>query len=486
MADEKVKRKKVRRKLKSPYAWTRKWVHEGELPIEEISRLSSTYMGHLGKVLTERDAVAYWKERLTSEGFWDLDGVSGLDPGDGFFIENRGKGLLVGIAGRKDILEGANIIVSHLDSPRLDLKPRPVSGDGDTGLGMLRTHYYGGIKKYHWVNIPLCLTGKVVRTDGEVIDVSIGRKRNDPVFVIPDLLPHLSKTQNRRKLSDGIRGEELRAVAFSGPVFSDEEKDPVSRKVMSYLRRRYGISEEDLISSELCLVPAWGPREVGLDRGLIGSYGHDNRASSFSANESLLSMRREGEVPDRWCLSICFDKEEIGSEGPTSARSAFVELSFHRIMELSGKRGTSRELSAAMSSSFALSADVKSATNPLFRSVQDPANSARLGAGLTITKYTGRGGKIGANDASAEMVSAIRRLYNEHGIVWQMQETGKVDQGGGGTVAKFLAARNMDVLDTGIPLLSMHSPFEVLSKSDLYMAYKGFSAFFLHHPVQKP
>jgi aspartyl aminopeptidase len=254
-------------------------------------------------------------------------------------------------------------------------------------------------------------------------------------------------------------------------------------KVLEHLNKEYGMVEEDLISSELCLVPSWPPRDVGLDRGLIGAYGQDNRVSSFCAMRALIDLKRQDARPKRWGGVMCFDKEEIGSEGNTSARSMFLELTFYRLLELAGQRGRRRDLSGSLRSSFALSADVKSGVNPVFKGVQDPTNSARLGAGLTITKYTGRGGKSGANDASAEMVSGIRRLFNDEGIIWQMQETGKVDMGGGGTVAKFVAERNMDVLDVGIPLLSMHSPLEVSAKVDISMAVKGFKAFLEKYPV---
>lgn len=479
VGQDKVKKKKVRKKIKDPHSWKRRWSTDSKFDSGEVESISREYMDHLAASTTERESVKYWVEELKKAGFKDLSRSRTLKPGEGFYLVNRGKAIAVGIAGRSDIKEGVNIIVSHLDSPRLDLKPMPITGDSDTGLGLIRTHYYGGIKKYHWVNIPLALKGSVVKENGEKVNIDIGARDDDPVFVIPDLLPHLSKNaQNNRKLSAGIKGEELQAVMGSGPFTDEDEDGGIVEEVMDLLEEEYDIYQEDLVSSELCLVPAWKPREIGLDRGLIGAYGHDNRVSSFASNRALVSLKKERGIPDRWCLSLCFDKEEVGSDGPSGARSAFVEIMIYTMLEMTGHRGTGRELRKTMSNSFALSADVKSGINPNYKGLQDPNNSARLGAGLTITKYTGRGGKVAANDASAEMVSSIRRIYNDNKIIWQMQETGKVDMGGGGTIAKFMATRNMDVLDTGIPLLSMHSPFEVLAKFDLLMAVKGFRAFY--------
>ncbi|MCU0798484.1 MAG: aminopeptidase [Candidatus Thermoplasmatota archaeon] len=484
----KVAKKAVRKVVKDRYSWERRWTAPEMGGKEGIEELASDYMGHLSRCRTEREAVAYWKEALLGAGFIDGDctQVSRLSPGDGIFFTNRGKAISAFIAGSEGPDAGVNIIVTHLDSPRLDLKPLPIDGDKDTGLSFLKTHYYGGIKKYQWVNIPLSLHGRVVRSDGSFADIRLGDGPDEPVFVIPDLAPHLSrKVQDGRRLMEGIKGEEL--LALSGMGRADMEKDEgrpsVVRQVLEHLNKEYGMVEEDLVSSELCLVPSWPPRDVGLDRGLIGAYGQDNRISSYCAMRALMDMKRHQIGPKRWGGVICFDKEETGSEGNTSARSMSLELTFYRLLELAGQRGRRRDLSGSLRSSFALSADVKSGVNPVFKGVQDPTNSARLGAGLTITKYTGRGGKSGANDASAEMVSGIRRLFNKEGIIWQMQETGKVDMGGGGTVAKFLGERNMDVLDVGIPLLSMHSPLEVSAKVDLSMAVKGFKAFLEKYQV---
>ncbi len=473
----------MKRTKKDPHSWERRWNARIIKDPSSVEALAAEYMDYLDRARTEREAVNYWLERLEDAGSVDLArrGRNKLRPGRVFHMVNRDKQLLAGLVGEKDPESGLNMVVTHLDAPRIDLKPRPVDGDPDTGIGLLRSHYYGGIKKYHWVNIPLAIHGRVVRDDGTHVDICIGEQESDPVFMIPDLLPHLSgKTQNKRKLSEGIKGEELNPIIGSGslPEEDDEGLGPVVRDVLEHLQNEYDIVEEDLISSDLCLVPAWKPRDVGLDRGLIGAYGHDNRVSSFCAMKALLDLSESKETLSRWPVVMNFDKEEVGSEGATGARSEFLEMALYEILSWSGRRGSRKELMRTMSSSFALSADVKSAINPSFKGVQDPNNAARLGAGITITKYTGRKGKMAANDASAEMVGEIRRLFNENDVIWQMQETGRVDQGGGGTVAKFVAVRNMDVLDVGIPLLSMHAPFEVMAKTDLYMARSAFRTFF--------
>jgi aspartyl aminopeptidase len=474
--------KKVNKAKKDPYSWKRKWTAQQKIDQKEIERISELYIDYLDSAKTEREAVDYWIEKLEAARFKEHTPKirRSPKPGEGFYKVNRDREIIAGIVGKTDLIDGANLIVTHLDAPRIDLKPQPIHGDPDTGIGFLRTHYYGGIKKYHWVNIPLSLHGRVIRKDGSKVDIVIGEKDSEPIFLIPDLLPHLArKAQNRRKLSEGIKGEELLAIIATGELPEDEEeRSPVVNDVLSYLNSEYGLEEEDLISSDLTLVPAWKAREIGLDRGLIGAYGHDNKVSSFCATQAIIDMKLSKKKPERWALAVNFDKEEIGSDGNTGAKSQYLELVIYDLLEWAGKRGTRRELMSSMSSSFALSADVKSGMNPLHKAVQDPMNSARLGAGVTITKYTGKGGKVGANDASAEVVSSIRRIFNDHKVIWQMQETGRVDAGGGGTVAKFVASRNMDVLDIGIPLLSMHSPFEVLSKMDVYMGHAAFSAFY--------
>jgi aspartyl aminopeptidase len=427
----------------------------------------------LDRCRTERECATYIAQALHDSGFIDLAEKDPPPPapGQGFYLVNRGSEIAFGRVGRSPLTSGTNLVAFHMDSPRLDLKPIPLDGDVDTGLGLVRTHYYGGIKKYHWVNIPLTLRGTIEREDGRTIDVG----PDGWTLIIPDLEPHLShKVQDHRKLPEGITGEELVALGALGRGDEDCERQPVVLDMLRALNDRYGTTEEDLICSDLCLVPQYPPRDVGLERGMIGAYGQDDRVSAYSAMRAMLGSSD----PERWALSIGFDKEEIGSEGATGARSFFLESFYYKLIEWTGSRGMRRDLNSVLSRTFCISSDVKAAVDPVFKGVHDIQNAARSGSGITITKYTGSGGKSDANDASAEMVFKLRSHLNSLKIAWQMQETGKVDEGGGGTVARFLSSRNMDVIDVGIPVFSMHSKFEVISKADLYMAFKAFSGFF--------
>jgi aspartyl aminopeptidase len=471
----------LKRKPMEPHTWKRRWSREKIDDPSLPERMCEEYKSFLDTCRTERECVQRIGGILSEHGFIDL--ASGQRPpprpGLGFYMINRGSGIAFGRVGSTDIMEGTNILAFHMDSPRLDLKPLPLDGDADTGLGLIRTHYYGGIKKYHWVNIPLTMRGTIRRSDGVTIDVAKDRW----TFVIPDLEPHLShKVQDHRKLPDGITGEELVALAAQAGVDEDAERQPVVGAMLRALSERYGTTEEDLISSDLCLVPEYPPRDVGLDRGLIGAYGQDDRVSAFCALKGMIDTPEAG----RWALAIGFDKEEIGSDGPTGAKSAFLESFIYGLLEWMGRPGSRRELNSVMSRSFCISSDVKAAVNPIFKGVHDIQNAARAGSGITITKYTGSGGKVGTNDASAEMVYSLRSHLNGNGVAWQMQETGKVDEGGGGTVARFLASRNMDVIDVGIPLFSMHSKYEVVSKADIYMAYRAFGTFFGNFRPSRP
>jgi aspartyl aminopeptidase len=456
-----------------PHSWKRRWSREQIADPAETANLAEGYKGFLDECRTERECVRWTSRSLRSLGFSDLsqNDLPPAEPGRGFFLANREGGIAFGRVGTEDFLSGTNLLVFHLDSPRLDLKPIPLAGDGDTGLGLVRTHYYGGIKKYHWVNIPLTLRGTLRRSDGTSVDVS----GEGWTLVIPDLEPHLShKAQDHRKLPEGIQGEELVALAAQSTPDPESDVQPVVRSMLESLNRTYGTTEEDLICSDLCLVPQFSPRDIGLDRGMVGAYGQDDRVSAFSAFRAVTGTPS----PARWAVAIGFDKEEIGSDGPTGAKSAFLELLYYKLLDWTGHRGSRRELNMVFTRTFCISSDVKAAVDPIFKGVHDIQNAARAGSGITITKYTGSGGKAGTNDASAEMVHALRSHFANHEIAWQMQETGKVDEGGGGTVARFMAYRNMDVLDVGIPVFSMHSKFEVVSKADLHMAVKAFSAFF--------
>jgi aspartyl aminopeptidase len=388
---------------------------------------------------------------------------------------NRNKSIAVAVLGKRPIEDGLNIIASHIDVPRLDLKQNPLYEDDDTKLALFKTHYYGGIKKYQWVNIPLALHGKVVKGDGSEVDINIGESPDDPVFTITDLLPHLArKKQAKRALAEGIKGEELNILVGSRPVSDKHAKKKVKLWILDYLNKNYGMVEEDFVSAELEIVPAGRARDIGFDRSLVGAYGHDDRICAYTSLRALTDIK----TPSRTGLALMFDKEEIGSEGSTGVKSRFLVNTIGDLIGLRNPGYPESMLRKALENSRALSSDVNAGINPNYKGVHETRNAARLGHGVVITKFTGSGGKYASNDASAEFMGAIRRLLNENKIIWQTAELGKVDEGGGGTVARFLAEHNMDVIDCGPPILSMHSPFEISSKIDIYSTYEAYRAFF--------
>ena len=441
------------------------WKKKSQEELADLFEFSERYKTFLDRAKTEREAVRVIQDALSSHGFAE-------DWGQGrVYRINRGKEIIAFARGTQSLAEGFNIIVAHIDAPRLDLKQNPLYEDVD--LGLLRTHYYGGIKKYQWVATPLSIHGIVVKTDGREIDLVIGENEDEPVFSIDDLLPHLSrKTQDEKKLSEAIDGEKLTLLFGSIPI-DGEEKEAVKKGILALLKDKYGIEEEDFISAEIEIVPAFKARDVGIDRSMIGAYGQDDRVSAYAL------LRAISETPDplRPYLAIFVDKEEIGSEGNTSMRSNFLHLFLDEMCE--GLRFQSSEaiIRKMLFRSKALSADVNGAMNPTYQDVHEKQNACYLGHGLCITKFTGHGGKVGANDAHAEYVAEIRRIFNNEGILWQTGELGKIDEGGGGTVAKFLAEYGMDIIDCGTPLLTMHSPFEISSKLDVYETYRAFKAF---------
>ncbi len=441
------------------------WKLKTKPEIKEIFDFAEAYKRFLDGAKTEREAAAFVVGRLSERGF-SADGSLRC------FGVNRAKELIAFVAGSAPFDEGLNIVAAHTDAPRLDLKQNPLYEDVD--LALLRTHYYGGIKKYQWVSIPLAIHGVVVRADGSTVDISLGDGPDDPVFAIDDLLPHLSRsTQEQKKLSEAIEGEKLTLLFGSLPM-AGVDKEPVKHAVLSILADRYGICEEDFISAELEVVPAFPARDVGLDRSMIGAYGQDDRASAFAMLEAIAGC----EKPRRSCLAIFADKEEIGSEGNTALQSSFLTVFLYGVLKKIDPSLDYGRLKEILFRSRALSADVNAAVNPDYQEVHERQNASMLGRGICISKFTGHGGKGGASDANAEYVGEIRRLFNEHGILWHAAELGKVDQGGGGTVAKFLAQHGMDVLDCGPSLLTMHSPFEISSKLDIYETYRAFKAFF--------
>lgn len=420
------------------------------------------YMAFLNEARTEREAVKIAIEMAEDKGFVEyVDGMK-LTPGDKVYCNNRSKALMLAVIGKKSLEEGCVIAGAHVDSPRIDLKQNPLYESDE--LAYFKTHYYGGIKKYQWVTIPLELHGVVALKNGETIDVSIGHDPSDPQFVITDLLPHLGKEQMRKTMEEGITGEGLNILIGSIP-YADEGSDRVKLAVMSILNDRYGIVEEDFLSAELTAVPAFEVREIGLDRSLIGGYGHDDRVCAYAELKAILDL---DEAPEKTAVCILADKEETGSDGVSGMQSSAFECFVEELCA-----GQNVPLRRCFKNSFCLSADVTAAFDPNFPEVSEKRNDAKLNYGMGICKFTGARGKSGTSDASAEIVGYLRRIFADAGVVWQMSELGKVDQGGGGTIAKYMANRNIDTIDAGVPVMSMHAPFEVVAKFDCFMTYLG-------------
>ncbi|MBQ6893971.1 MAG: aminopeptidase [Clostridia bacterium] len=428
------------------------------------------YIKYLDLGKTERLCVEYSKELAEDMGFKNIDNIEKLEAGMKVYKINRAKNIVLSVIGSEDIEKGFNLVAAHIDSPRLDLKQIPLYEDSN--MAMFKTHYYGGIKKYQWTAIPLSLIGVIVKENGEIINVNIGEDDEDPVFTISDLLPHLAAEQMEQKLSKAFTGEDLNVLAGSIP--SDSEKDKYKENVMKLLEEKYGICEEDFISAELELVPNFKARNLGLDSSMIAAYGHDDRVCAYTALKAIFDI----ENPKR--TSVCFlaDKEEIGSMGCTGMQSRFFENFVAEMIDKIKPCYSELMLKKAISASMCLSSDVTCAMDPNFKSVSEPMNSAYLGEGVAFAKFTGARGKSSTSDANAEFVAKIRKILNDADVAWQMAELGKVDQGGGGTVAQYIANLDMDTIDCGVPLLSMHAPYEVASKVDIYMAYKAYRAFY--------
>ena len=437
----------------------------GEL--EAIEAYCSGYKQFLDGGKTERECVDRTIALAETAGFRPYVRGMELKPGDKVYQSNRGKAVMLAVIGRKGLDQGVNIGAAHIDSPRLDLKQNPVYEADE--LAFFKTHYYGGIRKYQWVTIPLELHGVVALKGGNVVRVSVGNGEGDPLFTIDDLLPHLGAEQSKKPLGEAIPGESLNILIGSRPLADDEGSDRVKVAVLELLNRKYGIVEEDFISAELCAVPAFRASDIGFDRSMIGAYGHDDRVCAYAALAALLQL----DTPERTAVCMLADKEEIGSEGVTGMKSA----SFDTFMaDLCAAQGVLPR--ACYEKSFCLSADVTAAYDPNFADVYEKRNSAFVNYGMGLCKYTGARGKSGASDASAELVAYVRKVLDGAGVAWQMAELGKVDAGGGGTVAAYMAERNIDTLDAGVPVLSMHSPFETVGKLDCYMTYKGMKAVF--------
>jgi len=429
----------------------------------EMNALCRDYCEFITKAKIEREAVTEAVSLAEAAGFVPYVSGMALKAGDRVYYNNRGKGLMLAVIGSDPIENGAAIVAAHIDAPRIDLKQNPLYESEE--LCLFKTHYYGGIKKYQWPAIPLELHGVVALKDGSVVTVSVGDKAEDPIFTITDLLPHLGKDQMAKTMAEGVQGEALNVLVGSQP--NDEEKDAVKANILTLLHETYGIEEEDFISAELCVVPAFPARDLGFDRSMIGGYGQDDRVCAYPALRAIL----ECTAPRRTAVCILADKEEIGSEGVTGMKSKVFDLFMEDIAVSLG--GTLR---ACFANSFCLSADVSAALDPTYPEVTERRNTARLNYGVCLCKYTGSRGKSGASDASAEVVAFVRRIFDEANVKWQMCELGKVDQGGGGTVAMYMAERNIDTIDAGVPVLSMHAPFETVAKFDVYMTYRAAKA----------
>lgn len=433
--------------------------------LDAMEQFSRAYREFLDLGKTERDCVTASMELAEKSGFVPYTRGMTLRAGDRVYVNNRGKAIVLAVIGSAPLCQGAHIVAAHIDSPRLDLRTNPLYED--SGLAYFKTHYYGGIKKYQWPTLPLELRGVVALKDGTVVHVETGSGKDDPVLYISDLLPHLASDQYKKTLSEAFPGESLNVLLGSRPLAGDEGADRTKLAIMQLLNDKYGIVEADLQSAELSLVPAFNARDVGLDRSMIGAYGQDDRVCAYTALRALLEAKK----PRATAICALLDKEEVGSDGVSGMQSAFFD---GFLEDLCAAQGT--ELRVCAEKSFCVSADVCAAYDPNFPEVSDKRNNAALNFGLGITKYTGSRGKAGASDASAELIARLRRVFDEANVLWQMAPMGKVDQGGGGTVAIYMANRNIDTIDAGVPLMSMHAPFEVVSKLDTYMAFKGFKA----------
>lgn len=446
-----------------------------DMPDEErrnMLDLADDYRRFLDAGKTERECVNEAISLAKANGFVPFESKDSLQAGDRVYFTNRGKNIMLAVIGSEDIEKGLNIVGAHIDSPRLDLKQNPLY-EAD-GMALLKTHYYGGIKKYQWTAIPLALHGVVYKKNGERVDICIGEKDDDPVFCVTDLLPHLAKDQMTKPMTEGIEGEALNILVGGIGAKAEDVPEKVKFNILNILSISYDITEADLLSAEIEVVPAFKARNVGLDNGFVGAYGQDDRVCAYTALRSIFEVQS----PARTAVCLLVDKEEIGSVGNTGMLSRFFDMA---VAELIGKIKGSCDLltfNRTISASACLSSDVGAAFDPNYPSVMEKNNQSFAGGGLVLMKYTGSRGKSGASDASAEFVHEICSLLDKNDVIWQTSELGKVDQGGGGTIAMYVANLNMDVIDCGVPVLSMHSPFEVTSKGDIYMAYKAYLAFY--------
>lgn len=447
------------------------WKTVDQAQKEKIYSFSEGYKTYLDKGKTERLACSTALEMAKACGFENLEEKESIAAGDKVYIVNRDKNLFLAIIGQEDVEKGISFVISHLDCPRIDLKQNPVYSD--SGLSLFKTHYYGGIKKYQWTAIPLALHGVVLKANGEKIEISLGDEPGDPVLCITDLLPHLATEQMQKKATEIITGEGLNILAGSLPD-ENSEKDAEKEALLKLLSEKYDISEEDFLSAELEAVPAYPAVDVGFDRSMVGAYGHDDRVCVYTSLMALL----ETENPVKTAVCLLTDKEEIGSMGATGMRSAFFEYAVALLIEKSTGEYNELKLKRTFKNSMCLSSDVCAGVDPNFPDVHEKMNASYMGRGVVLMKYTGARGKYDTSDANAEFMNVVRRCFDGAEVCWQTAELGKVDLGGGGTIAQYVANLNMDVVDCGVPLLSMHAPFEIASKFDIYMAYKAYVAFY--------
>lgn len=454
------------------------WNHYSEEEKKKVFEFAEEYRKFISACKTERECVRTFVERAEAAGYLDIkkviaEGIK-LESGARVYADNNGKALAMFIVGKKPMEEGMRILGAHVDSPRMDLKQNPFYED--TGLAMLDTHYYGGVKKYQWVTLPLALHGVVAKKDGSVVEVNIGDKPGDPVFGVSDLLIHLAGEQMEKKAAKVIEGENLDLLIGSIPLAGEEKenaKDTVKENILGILKEEYEIEEEDFLSAEIEVVPAGEARDYGLDRSMIMGYGHDDRVCAYPSFEAMLA---KNETPEYTSVCLLVDKEEIGSVGATGMQSRFFENMTAEVMAAAGQY-TELALRRALQNSHVLSSDVSAAFDPNYPAVMDKKNAAYFGKGMVFNKYTGSRGKSGSNDASAEYVGKLRAVMDDGNVFYQTAELGKVDQGGGGTIAYILANYGMQVIDSGVAVLNMHAPWEIISKADLYEAYKGYVAF---------
>lgn len=472
MSEEKSQAELLKERLS--YEPKNAWEHS-EDEIRKAFDLSEVYKEYLDKGKTEREFSTIVEKELLKNGYENLDGLfkSGkkLKKGAKVYYINKHKAVAFAVLGDKPVVDGINMVGAHIDSPRLDIKQNPLYED--SGLVLLKTHYYGGIKKYQWVAIPYSLHGVVVKGDGTRIEICIGEDENDPVFTITDLLPHLAQDQMQKKATEVVTGEGLNLLMGSRPYNDKKVKDKIKLNILKLLNEKYGMVEEDFLSAELEVVPAFKAKDVGLDRSMIGAYGQDDRVCAFTCVKAML----EAKPADKTALCILTDKEEIGSVGNTGAQSNFLKSFISKLIYLSGDNYSDILLNQCLENSRMLSADVNPGVDPTYQEVYDKKNASYMGNGVVVQKYTGSRGKYDASDANAEYMGQIRKLFNEKGIIWHTAELGKVDQGGGGTIAQYVANLGVDVLDCGVPILSMHAPVEITSKIDIYMCKKAMQVF---------